>query len=179
MIAEGRQAVRYDAWLIFIFAFVLAGCSEERSSPPPVTSAQPFSTNQTEELLASSTVQGKGIPYGESGKGTAMKLATVSDDATYGYTSQNPIKVGGYKEGEGDKYQVQYLRALFGPNGQHIFYERLGSCCPFATTNGMMGQGLLDVYRITYDGLKTPIKLYIDLYDSEPPKAPKGFRIGL
>ena len=36
---------------------------------------------------------------------------------------------------------------------------------------------LLDTYEVTYDGLKEPIVLYIDMYDYGPLAAPKGFTL--
>ena len=107
----------------------------------------------------------------------APATAVAAADSTYGYSQANPIKVGGFKEGRRAELQHEYLRALRGPDGQMVRYERRGSCCPYDTPNGMMGRGLLDVYEGTYDGLATPIVLYLTLYDFEQPRAPRGFRL--
>ncbi len=116
----------------------------------------------------------KGVPYGKSASGPSLILIEKASDSTYGYTEQNPIKVGGGLN-EGSKNEQMYLNALYGPRGQVIEYERVGSCCPFETPNGIMGGGLLDAYEVKYDGLKQPIILYLNLYDYEKPKIPIGF----
>lgn len=105
-------------------------------------------------------------------------LTEVSDDATYGYTEANPIHVGGAFD-TGVKNQQRYLNALLGPNGEQTSYVRLGSCCHFKSKNGFNGVGLLDKYKVTYDGLEEGVVLYVNLYDydSKPLKAPKGFTI--
>jgi hypothetical protein len=90
----------------------------------------------------------------------------VSTDAAYGYTKDNPVKVGGDVFG-GPARERAYLDHLRGPDGQAVTYERLGS----------MGHGdtILDIYEIRYDGLADPIELYIDMYTFEEPLAPVGF----
>ena len=99
----------------------------------------------------------------------------VSTDRTYGYTKENPIKVGGYRENVGPLSERLYLFALRSPAGERIRFNRRGSCCPFRTPNGFNGTGLLDMYEITYTGLTTPVILYINMYDYEPTKVPVGF----
>ncbi len=98
-----------------------------------------------------------------------------SREGDYGYAEANPIKVGGFAEGRGPSNERKYLNRLRGPDGQRIEYERRGSCCPFETAEAPLGTGLLDMYKITYDGLSEPIILYLNFYDSETLKAPKGF----
>ncbi len=105
-------------------------------------------------------------------------LTEVSDDETYGYTEDNPINVGGVKFTEGPLNQRRFLNALYSPTGKPIEYYRKASCCQFETENGLMGQGLLDVYEITWKGEMVPIILYLNMYDYGPLKAPKGFGLG-
>ena len=103
-------------------------------------------------------------------------IGEYSTDKTYGYTEENPIMVGGGMEGP--KNQVRFLNALAGPQGEQVSYRRLGSCCPFRTKNGMLGDsGMLDRYEITYESLRTPIVLYLNMYDSDVLKAPVGFTL--
>jgi hypothetical protein len=90
----------------------------------------------------------------------------------YGYTPEAPIKVGGGPRGE-----HEYLQWLRGPDGQQLRYKRLGSCCGFEDPSLPMGGGLLDMYEVTYDGLETPVTLYLDMYRREDPRAPTGFRL--
>ena len=96
-----------------------------------------------------------------------FKLTELADDASYGLTQENPVKVGGVGTGP--------LNALLGPGGQTITYNRTGSCCEFATPNGLMGGGLLDKYEVSYDGLDKPVIIFINMYDAGELKAPKGF----
>lgn len=105
----------------------------------------------------------------------SFKLTAISDDTTYGYTAQNPVKVGGIKNSSGPLNERRFLNALLGPAGQQITYERRGSCCAFKSPNGMMGMGLLDIYEVKYDGLDKPLIIYINMYDRGQMKAPKGF----
>ena len=103
-------------------------------------------------------------------------IKKYATDKTYGYTEKNPIMVG--KEGGGPKDQRRFLNALAGPNGEQISYQQLGSCCGFFTKNGLFGDsGVLDKYEVTYDGLETPIILYINMYDSDVLKVPVGFSL--
>ena len=105
-------------------------------------------------------------------------IKEYSTDKTYGYTERNPIMVGGARQNEGPKNERRFLNALAGPAGEQISYQRLGSCCHFSTRNGAIGNsGLLDKYEITYEGLKTPIVLYINMYDSDVLKVPVGFTL--
>ena len=103
-------------------------------------------------------------------------IKKYATDKTYGYTEKNPIMVG--KAGGGPKDERRFLNALAGPNGEQISYQRLGSCCPFFTKNGLFGDsGMLDKYEVTYQGLKTPIILYINMYDSDVLQVPVGFTL--
>ena len=91
---------------------------------------------------------------------------TVSDDPTYGYSEDNPIRVGGDWL-EGPSRERAFLDNLLGPNGEMISYERIGS--------HDYGDTILDVYQITYSGLSTSITLYIDEYSWGTLFAPVGF----
>ena len=104
-----------------------------------------------------------------------FRIKKYTTDETYGYTEKNPIMVGG-KDG-GPKNERRFLNALTGPKGEPISYKRLGSCCFFSTKNGGFGSGLLDKYEITYEGLESPIILYINMYDSDVLKVPVGFTL--
>lgn len=99
-----------------------------------------------------------------------LVITEISTDESYGRTQENPIKTGGGPEGE-----RAYLSLLRGPNGEPTRYERRGSCCPFETPNGMLGGGLLDRYSVWIGDSTEPVSLYLNMYDFEQPKAPKGF----
>lgn len=101
--------------------------------------------------------------------------SVAATDSTYGYSQGNPIKVGGVGEDPPPRRQHEYLQTLRGPNGETVRYERQGSCCQYETPKGFMGRGMLDMYEVTYDGLATPIVLYLTLYEHENPRPPRGF----
>lgn len=107
-----------------------------------------------------------------------FRIDFYSEDPSYGYTQENPIMVGGAKDGNGPLNERRFLNALTGPNGEEVSYSRDGSCCHFKTKNSPFGDvGLLDVYSVTYKGLESPIKLYINMYDSDVLKVPVGFKL--
>ncbi len=137
------------------------------------TQKQPADTGS--KITGKTSVEGKGIPYGTSESGARYKkLAIVSDDPTYAFTEENPVKVGGGALGDGPANERKYLNALRGPNGEVIEYERQGSCCFFETGGDPFG-GLLDMYSVTYEGLEEPVTIYINMYDPGVQMVPVGF----
>ena len=98
----------------------------------------------------------------------------VSDDASYGYTEGNAIKVGGGFRGPLN--ERTFLSMLAGPNGEKVSYKRLGSCCSFKTLHAMIGDsGALDEYEVVIDGKDTKI-LFLNMYDPGGTlKIPVGF----
>jgi hypothetical protein len=89
---------------------------------------------------------------------------TISIDKTYGYTQENPVKVGG-DAFDGPPRERAYLDNLLGANGEKISYKRIGSI-PFGNT-------ILDAFEITVAGKK--ITIYIDEYAYAELQAPVGF----
>lgn len=89
----------------------------------------------------------------------------VSDDPTYGYTKENPVKLGS-PDGlrGGPAAERAYLRRLRDPAGEPVDFERVGS----------VGAGpddhILDLYRLTSSGGET-YEVYIDMY--HPQRAPQ------
>ncbi|HUF23234.1 MAG TPA: hypothetical protein VMN81_03820 [Vicinamibacterales bacterium] len=102
-----------------------------------------------------------------TGDRSIVSQCEVSDDAEYGYTQENPIKVGGTPM-YGPARQRRFLQALAGPAGQPLTFKRRGSLAP--TADGI----IIDLYEVTYPGLEKPIELYLDLYRWDPPRAPQG-----
>jgi hypothetical protein len=100
----------------------------------------------------------------------SMKLSDISTEKKYGYepNHKTAIKVG--------KVENEYalMRALLGPNGEKVQAQRISSCCEFKSKTTVFGSGLLDKWEITYDGLKSPIILYLNSYDFGTPKCPFG-----
>lgn len=102
-------------------------------------------------------------------------LTDFSDDSSYGYEKSNPVKVGGVKDSNGPKNERRFLNALLGPNGEELKYFRAGSCCPFKTPNGFIGNsGMLDAYMVYWDGAKDTLAIYINMYDKGDLKVPVG-----
>jgi hypothetical protein len=95
---------------------------------------------------------------------SSTSSCTISNDPTFGYTRENPIKVGGGDFG-GPPRERAYLDNLLGPKGETISYDRAGSIA--------FGDTILDIYEIK--GLQKPITLYIDEYSYTEPQAPVGF----
>lgn len=100
----------------------------------------------------------------------------TSSDPEYGYTQEKPIKLGGFMVNS--KYagkHSEYFEGLMGPHGEQVQVERLGSCCMFEDDSLELGGGLLDRYQLSYEGLKQPMIIYVNLYQFERPMAPQGF----
>jgi hypothetical protein len=101
-------------------------------------------------------------------------IQETSTDASYGFTETNPVRVGGGKEA-GVRNQQRYLNALLGPQGQPIEYQREASCCAFKIdAGGVLNEGQLDVYSITWKGQKAPLRLYLNMYEEGALAAPVG-----
>ncbi|WP_420572719.1 2-dehydro-3-deoxyphosphooctonate aldolase [Kordia sp.] len=105
-------------------------------------------------------------------------ITEIATDKTYGYTPENAVEVGGASDREGPANERRYLNALSGPNGEEVSYFRAGSCCAVPSENAMFGDHvLLDNYRVTWEGSKDTVSIYINMYDSSKLKAPVGFKL--
>ncbi len=104
-------------------------------------------------------------------------LTTIATDLKYGYDKNYPINVFFQNSSWDEVNQKRFLNALAGPNGEKIEYKRTGICCPFPSKNINTGGGFLDTYTITYEGIKTPIVLYINKYEKGLLQAPAGFTV--
>lgn len=104
-------------------------------------------------------------------------LTEVSTDKTYGFSEKNAVEVGGVEKSEGPLNERRFLNALAGPNGEKVSYYRAGSCCPVKSEHGFMGMAMLDNYRVTWEGSKDTVSIYINMYDYGELKAPAGFTI--
>ncbi|MFQ5615485.1 MAG: hypothetical protein ACE5GO_03385, partial [Anaerolineales bacterium] len=88
----------------------------------------------------------------------------VTSDSTYGYSMDNPVKVGGDWL-DGPPRERAYLDSLSGPNGETVNYERAGSL--------NHGDTILDEYTVSYAGKS--FTLYLDQYSYEELMAPVDF----
>jgi hypothetical protein len=95
----------------------------------------------------------------------------VSDDATFGYTKENPIKMGGADLSEGIAGSKYYLRSLRDKHNKPFNVSRIGNVGP-----GEDGH-IVDLYQLI-DSEGTTFKLYVDAYHPEihpkEAKTPKG-----
>ncbi|WP_226929938.1 hypothetical protein [Hymenobacter siberiensis] len=113
--------------------------------------------------------------YEKGGSGVLpFLIQAISQDATYGFTANNPVRVGGGREA-GLRNQQRYLNALLGPRGETLKYEHEGSCCAFKIAEvGIDNEGQLDVYSLTWKGQQQPLKLYLNMYEEGTLTAPVG-----
>ena len=126
-------------------------------TPPPTSTSTPtlaptFTPEPTATAALTST------PPPQTGG-----VCPISTDPTYGYTLENPIRVGG-DFFTGVERQRAYLDNLRGPNGERFTYNRRGS------TPGL--DSILDIYELY--GLADVVVLYVDLYKYEELMAPVG-----
>lgn len=101
-----------------------------------------------------------------------VNLKLLSEDATYGYSDKNPIKVGSKDEFGGPEAERAYLELLLDAKGKPVEFKRLFS-------GGKSPDGKpLDCYEVTLDD-GTKVRLWINMYHpkNEPAKqpAPVGF----
>ena len=104
-------------------------------------------------------------------------ITEFSKDIKYGYEKDYPINIFFGTTKNDNINQQRYLNALAGPNGEKITYNRLESCCPFPTKRNEMGVGLLDVYELKWTGQKSPIILYLNIYEKGVLMVPFGLRL--
>ncbi len=104
----------------------------------------------------------------------ALLLKVKATNAKYGVSQEAAVKVGGGFD-EGSHRVYGFLNALTGPHGEPVHYTRIGTCCGFKTPNSPFGgEGLLEVYEVTFEGGTQPLRLYFDWYDSEDLLIPVG-----
>ena len=101
-------------------------------------------------------------------------ITQYSKDPKYGYNPDYPINVF-YKNTKDETInQQRYLNALTGPNGEKLFFKKIEVCCPFPTKNSELGGGFIDIYEINWVGQKSPIKLYLNIYEKGELLVPIG-----
>ena len=104
-------------------------------------------------------------------------IRDYASDEKYGYDADYPINIF-YKNTVNDSInQQRFFNALTGPNDEKVFYEKVGVCCPFPSKNSTSGAALLDIYEVKWVGQKTPLKLYLNIYERSPIMVPKGFKL--
>jgi hypothetical protein len=152
---------------------------------PATGQIPPFAQQAPQILSSTQDPNGRGWPNGSSGSEPGISIPATSTDPSYGYTPQNPIRVGGFRDAngsinqsaQGSINQRRYLASLWGPNGETIEYERLGGCCDYPSNLGINGFARIDAYAITWAGRPPgvpPVYLYLDFYEVAPLQVPMG-----
>jgi hypothetical protein len=110
-------------------------------------------------------------------KDNTFVITAYSKDKKYGYNKDYPVNIF-YRTSKDEVInQQRFLNALAGPNGEKITYTKLESCCPFPTKRSDMGAGFLDVYELKWEGQKTPINLYLNIYEKGVLMVPLGLTL--
>lgn len=104
-------------------------------------------------------------------------ISEFSTDRKYGYNQDYPINIFFESTRNETINQQRFLNALAGPKGEKISYTKLESCCPFPTKRSEMGAGLLDVYELKWEGQKTPVILYLNIYEKGVLMVPFGLSL--
>jgi len=92
-----------------------------------------------------------------------------SEDASYGFSPENSIKIGFDPRNEGTS-ESACLPWLLGPQGQPIKTDLIEEL----RVNGSK----LCMVSVTYEGQETADILYFDVFNYEQPKAPRGYTCG-
>jgi Tol biopolymer transport system component len=92
-----------------------------------------------------------------------------ADDPAYGYSIDNPVRIGYDPRIAGDDAH-QCLPWLLGPQGQPLGTEVLQQVRHGGTT-------LCEV-EVFYKGQEEPVVMYFDIFNYEQPRAPVGFTCG-
>jgi hypothetical protein len=116
-------------------------------------------------------------PIPQVSRNNTFVITEYSKDAKYGYNKDYPINIFFRNTKDDSINQARFLNALTGPKGEKISFQKVESCCPFPTKRSEMGAGFLDVYEITWEGLKKPIVLYINIYEKGTLMVPLGLSL--
>lgn len=114
-------------------------------------------------------------PYLIVNKQNAFIIKDWATDEKYGYDKDYPINLFHLNTADDAINQQRFFNALTGPNGQELTYKKVGVCCPFPSKKSNSGAALLDIYEITWNGQKTPVTLYLNIYEKGLIQVPKGF----
>ena len=104
-------------------------------------------------------------------------ITEISSDRKYGYDQDYPVNLGFMAVQTAEVNVKRYFGALTGPKGEALTYKKVDSCCPFPSAKNEMGAGIIDIYEVSWEGLKEPKRIYINLYERGQVLAPEGFGI--
>lgn len=104
-----------------------------------------------------------------------LKLTQTAPDTKYGYTKENPVRVG-QNNNDLTANEMAYLDLLRDAQGKPLKYRQVGSCCEF---QGKTGKAKVDIFEITYRTAQNQEKktnLYLTIGNYDDPKIPAGLR---
>jgi hypothetical protein len=104
-------------------------------------------------------------------------ISEFSKDSKYGFDKDYPVNIFFQSTANENINQKRFLNALAGPKGQKLTYTKLESCCPFPAKRSDMGAGLLDVYELKWEGQKSPVILYLNIYEKGVLMVPFGLSL--
>jgi len=110
-------------------------------------------------------------------KDKTFVITEISSNKKYGYDEDYPVNLGFMPLPAAEINIKRYFGALSGPKGEKLTYKKVDSCCPFPSKKTEMGAGILDIYEVTWLGLKEPKRIYVNLYEKGKVMAPKDFGI--
>lgn len=108
-------------------------------------------------------------------KNAILRLTQVSTNPKYGFSKENPVKVGaGYNDVT--ENITAYLDLLRDAQGKYLKYKQTGSCCNY---NSKVGQARIDIFEISYKnaaGQDKKASVYITFGEYEEPQILAGFK---
>jgi hypothetical protein len=110
-------------------------------------------------------------------KDKTFVITEIASDKKYGYDQDYPVNLGFMSLPMAEMNIKRYFGALSGPKGEKLTYNKVDSCCPFPSKKNDMGAGILDIYEVTWSGLKEPKRIYVNLYEKGRVMAPRDFGI--
>lgn len=117
--------------------------------------------------------------------------AKAAVDSTFGFTSQNPIKLKNGNYNKSLQYSVGYLKQLKTEDGQQLILIRRGSVedpnhsqkNPLLVNrytgmplNGKLG--ILDKYQFVTEKTRDTLTLFVDIYNKGELLVPNGLKLG-
>lgn len=108
---------------------------------------------------------------------SAFVITKYSSDKKYGYDKDYPINVFFNNTSDENINPQRFLNALAGPKGEKITYKKIETCCPFPTKKSEMGAGFLDIYEVSWEGNKQPIRLHLNIYEKGFLMVPLGLSL--
>jgi hypothetical protein len=141
---------------LLLLVFIFSSCVSTKSTLKNVDDAAPIP-----KLSAANT----------------FVITEYSKDKKYGYDKDYPINVFFRNTRDENANQERYLNALAGPKGEKISYKKVDTCCPFPSKKTEIGAGALDIYEITWEGQKEPVRLYLNYFEKGALLVPVGFTL--